>query len=97
MTAIALAMLGSVLLASAVLAFVGLMHELTRSRRGRRWMRRRRDAIDARTDALTGLVVRGLRLSRRSLAGQLSRPAPVQLPRPAAGVRASVPAMMQTR
>jgi dihydroxyacid dehydratase/phosphogluconate dehydratase len=56
MTAIALAMLGSVLLASAVLALVGLMHELTHSPRGRRWIRRRRYAMQRRNDALVGFA-----------------------------------------
>jgi hypothetical protein len=90
MTAIALAMLGSVLLASAVLALVGLMHELTHSPRGRRWIRRRRYAMQRRNDALVGFVFHGLRLGRRSLAEQLSRPAPVQLPQPPVGVSARV-------
>jgi hypothetical protein len=38
-------------------------------------------------------VFHGLRLGRRSLAEQLSRPAPVQLPQPPVGV----PARVQTR
>ncbi|WP_166351832.1 hypothetical protein [Phytoactinopolyspora limicola] len=86
MTAIAVAMLVSMLLASAVLGFVGLMHELTRSPRGRRWMRRRRYAIRRHVDATYWAGTRTLCAARRTLAAQLSRPAPVHLPPAAAPV-----------
>lgn len=76
MTAIAIAMLGIVLLATAVLGLVALAHELTRSARGRRWVRRRRVALDMRADAVREVAGRRLRAGRRRVAEQLDRPAP---------------------
>lgn len=87
MTAIAIAMLGIVLVATVVLGIVGAVHELTRSARGRRWVRRRRYAMQVRADAFRGLTAHGLRVSRRALAEQLAQPAPVHVPQPALRVR----------
>ncbi|NEE03645.1 hypothetical protein [Phytoactinopolyspora halotolerans] len=82
MTAIAVAMLAIVLLATAILALVGAVHELTRTRRGRRWLRRRRYRMQVRTELLGELVAHGLRIGRRAVAERLTRPVPVRLPRP---------------
>lgn len=75
MTAIATAMLGIVLLATAVLGAVGLAHELTQSARGRRWIRRRRAAASVRVgavvDVLRLVTGRGLRTCRRVIAEYL--------------------------
>jgi hypothetical protein len=87
MTAIAVAMLGIVLLAVAVLGLVGVAHELTRSARGRRWMRRRRYAMRVRAEAAADLVVLGLRAGRRITAQQLSRPMPTRAARPVIAVK----------
>lgn len=83
MTAIAIAMLGIVLLATAVLGVVGAVHELSRSARGRRWARRRRYAIQMHAETVREAAAHGLRVSRRTLAEQLAQPAPVHLPQPA--------------
>ncbi|NED96978.1 hypothetical protein G1H11_16855 [Phytoactinopolyspora alkaliphila] len=87
MIAIATAMLGIVLLAAAVLALVGVAHELTRSPRGRRWVRRRRYAMRVRADAFADLAVLGLRAGRRLVAQQLSRPVPAPARRPVIAVK----------
>lgn len=87
MTAIATAMLGIVVLATAVLALVGVAHELTRSPRGRRWVRRRRYAMSVRAQAIADLTVLGLRAGRRLVAHQLSRPVSVPARQPVIAVK----------
>ncbi|WP_129668705.1 hypothetical protein [Phytoactinopolyspora endophytica] len=87
MTAIAVAMLGIVLLATAILGVAGVAHELTRSRRGRRWLRRRRYRMQVRAELVGELVSHHLRVGRRVIAERLSKPVPVHMPRPAIPAR----------
>lgn len=90
MTTIAVAMLGIVLLATVVLLAVGVVHELTRSRRGRRWMRRRRHGLEQRADAMYARASLLLRLARRAAAARLDRPVPTRLARPALRVQRAI-------
>lgn len=75
MTVIVIAMLGTVIIASAVLAVVSVAHELTRSARGRRWLRRKRGAVRRSVGTARELTAHGMRVARREIADQLSAPA----------------------
>ncbi|AYY12715.1 hypothetical protein EF847_08315 [Actinobacteria bacterium YIM 96077] len=76
MTAIAVAMLVSVLVASSVLIVAGMAHETSRSSRGRRWIRRNRSFLRARADASRIAAGRGMCRVRRGVAARLERPTP---------------------
>ena len=76
MTAVVVAMLGIMILATGVLVAVGGYHHRQHSPRVRRRMRRWRFVATSRIYGTRDLGVRTLRVSRRKLADRLSRPDP---------------------
>lgn len=76
MTAVVVAMLVIVMVATAVLAAVGAYHHLAGSAAVQRRVRRWRFLVIARMDDWREAAFHVLRLARRGLARRLSRPAP---------------------
>ncbi|TDD64170.1 hypothetical protein E1262_28995 [Jiangella aurantiaca] len=80
MTAVVVAMLAIVMVATAVLAAVGVYYHLAGSAAVRRRLRRWRFLAVARMDDWREAVFHGLRVTRRALARRLVRPAPAAAP-----------------
>ncbi|RIQ25240.1 hypothetical protein, partial [Jiangella rhizosphaerae] len=85
MTAVVVAMLAIVMVATAVLAAVGAYYHLAGSSAVRRRLRRWRFLAVARMDDWREGLFHGLRWARRAIARRLARPAPAA--RPAPGTR----------
>lgn len=81
MTAVVVAMLAIVMVATAVLAAVGAYYHLAGSPAVQRRLRRWRFLALTRMDDWQQAVFHGLRMARRGLAQRLTRPAQVPVPR----------------
>lgn len=89
MTAVVVAMLAIVMVATAVLAAVGAYYHLAGSPAVQRRLRRWRFLALTRIDDWQQAMFHGLRVVRRGLAQRLIRPAPQPATRPAALARVS--------
>lgn len=83
MTAVVVAMLMIVMVATAVLAAVGVYYHLAGSAAVRWRLRRWRFLALARLDDWRDAAFHGLRLTRRAVAQRLTRPATAPVPAPA--------------